>query len=259
MRLENGLVGFDFDEETGSLRQITDLATRRRYLDDPRGRRLAKLIVPTPEHNSRPLLSHEAGRPSMSRRGDALEIEFPELRDHGRAAGVFLTVRVRLPEGRLEALFSAEVRNESQHRILETWFPWIGGRSGRPGRTRERITTSRRSYSDIYALLSDRGKGTHSFGHHHLRLGEDPIHQLPMMDWSDGAGGLSYIKYEQRPSPHTLVFENVLYTRVEPCIAWAWATGAFVEPGRMWTSCEFGVGVHQGDWHETADRLRAWM
>ena len=240
MRLENGLVRFDFDEETGSLRQITASATGKRYLNDPRGCRLAKLIVPTPEHNSRPLLSHEAGRPSMSRRGDALEIAFPELRDHGRKAGVFLSVRVRLSEGSPEALFSAEIRNESAHRVLEMWFPWIGGRSGKPGRTRDLVTTSRRTYADIYAQLSERGKGTHSFGHHHLRMGEDPIHQLPMMDWSEDGGGLSYIKYEQRPSPHILVFENVLYTRAEPCIAW---TGP---RGRSWSRARAGGAASSG-------------
>jgi len=73
-QLENGLVSFEFDEKTGSLRQITDRKTGRRYLNDSRGYRMAKLIVPTPEHNSRPLLSHEAGQPTISRRGDQLEI-----------------------------------------------------------------------------------------------------------------------------------------------------------------------------------------
>ena len=259
MKLENGLVRFDFDPETGSIRQIADSATGVRYLNDPRGNRLAKLIVPTPEHNSMPLFSHEAGRPGMDRSSDGLEIEFPELKTHGRKTGVFLSVRVRLPEGSSEAFFSASIRNESPYRVMEMWFPWIGGRTCRPGRTSDVITTSKRTYPDIYARLSDGGKGTHSFGHHHMRLGEDPIHQLPMMDLSDHKGGLSYIKYERRPSPHILVFENALFTREEPCLTWTWATGAFVEPGRAWTSCEFGVGVHQGDWHETADRLRGWM
>ena len=40
MRLENGLVRFDFDDRTGSLRQIKDCRTGREYLTDPRGSRL---------------------------------------------------------------------------------------------------------------------------------------------------------------------------------------------------------------------------
>ncbi|MEW5979322.1 MAG: DUF6259 domain-containing protein [Acidobacteriota bacterium] len=258
-QLENGLVSFEFDEKTGNLRQITDRKTGRRYLNDPRGHRLAKLIVPTPEHISRPLLSNEAGQPAISRHGDLLEIRFPELQHRGEKAGVFLNVRVRLPAGRAEALFSAEIRNDSSHRVHEMWFPWIGGRLNHPGKSRDLVTTSRRLYRDIYAQLAESGAGTHSFGHHHLRRGEDGTHQLPMMDLSDGGGGLSYIKYEQRPSPHILVFENALYIRSEICLTWTWATGVFVAPGQTWTSCEFGVGVHQGDWHDTADRFREWL
>jgi len=259
MKLDNGLVRFEFDGQTGSIRQITDRKTGKRYLHDPRGQRLAKLIVPTPEHVSRPLYSHEAGKPEMTLHGDTLGIVFPELRYRGATTGVFLTVRVRLPAGSPEAFFSAEIRNASPHRVHELWFPWLGGRRGTPGKSRDVITTSKHVERDIYARLFHSGNSTHTFGHHHLRVAYDPIHLLPMMDMSDEAGGLSYIKYEERPSPHILVFENPLCEREDACLTWSWATGVFVEPGQSWTSCEFGVGVHQGDWHATADRFRRWL
>ena len=176
-------------------------------------------------------MSHKAGRPSLNRHGDQLEIVFPELQFRGRKAGVFLTVRVRLPEGSPEALFTAEIRNESSYRVHEMWFPWIGGRLAKPGQSRDLITTSKKLYPDIYAKLAEMGTSTHSFGHHHLRLGEVPIHQLPMMDLSNDGGGLSFIKYEQRPSPHILVFENALYVTREISLTWTWATGVFVRAG----------------------------
>lgn len=259
MKLANGLLSLEFDDQTGSVRQITDLATGRRHLDDPRGQRLVKLIVPTPDHVSRPVYSHEAGKPTMTRAGDELTITFPELRYRGAGTGVFLTVRVRLPEGASEARFTAEIRNESPYRVHEMWFPWLGGRRGKPGETRDVVTTSLYTERDIHARLLAAGKLTHTFGHHHLRMSLGPAHLLPMMDLSDEAGGLSYLKYEQRPSPHILILENPLYEREDSCVTWAWATGVFVEPGETWSSCEFGVGVHQGDWHATADRLREWL
>jgi len=259
MRLDNGLIRFDLDEETGSVRQITDRTSGKRYLGDPRGARLAKLIVPTPEHVSRPLYSHEAGRPEMRREGDALTIVFPELRHRGEAAGVFLTVRARLPEGSPEALFSAEIRNASPYRVHELWFPWLGGRRGKPGKTGDVITTSKSVERDMYRRLFHSGCSTHTFGHHHQRITLDPVHLLPMMDLSDKAGGLSYNKYERRPSPHILTFENANFEREDICLTWSWASGVFVEPGQTWTSCDFGIGVHQGDWHDTADRFRDWM
>jgi hypothetical protein len=257
MRLDNGLIRFDFDDATGSVRQITDRKTGKRWLDDPRGYRLAKLIVPTPEHLSRPLYSHEAGRPEMRRDGDTLTIEFPELRHRGEKVGVFLTVRVRLPEGSPEALFTAEIRNKSPYRVHELWFPWLGGRRGQPGSLH--TTCSHVLRQDIYRRLADSGISTHTFGHHHLRVGDIREQKLPLLDLSDAEGGISYIKYEQRPSPHGLVYESATYEREDLVLTWSWATGVFVEPGQTWTSCEFGVGVHQGDWHDTADRFRAWL
>jgi len=105
--------------------------------------------------------------------------------------------------------------------------------------------------------MFEAGASVPGFGHTHLRRGACQL--LPLMDWSDERGGLSYIKYEQHPSPHNLVYENPLHNREEVCVTWAWASYVFVEPGQTWTSCEFGVGVHQGDWHATADRFRHWL
>jgi hypothetical protein len=259
MKLANGLISIEFSGDTGSLCQIEDLTTGRRWLDDRRGFRLAKLIVPTPEHISRPLFSHEAGKPDMRHQGDALEIDFPELRYRGDKTGVFLAVRARLPENSPEAYLSAEIRNDSLHRVHELWFPWIGGRLLVTGQSKDTITTSRRPSRDVAQMFAESGMSTHSFGHHHLRIAEDPIHLLPMMDLTSSDSGLSYIKYEPRPSPSILVVENVLYTRLEICLTWSWAAGVFIEPGQTWKSCEFGIGVHQGDWHDTADRLRNWV
>ncbi|MDD5704639.1 MAG: hypothetical protein PHR35_01850 [Kiritimatiellae bacterium] len=257
--MDNGLLRLELDAGAGSVLQIADLKTGKRYLGDARGARLAKLIVPTPEHVSRPLYSHEAGRPAFDSQGDTLTIAFPELRYRGQATGVFLTVRIRLPEGSAEAFFSAEIRNASPYRVHELWFPWLGGRRERQGRGRDIVATSKAFETDIYGRLRLAGKSTHTFGHHHLRFAYDPGQMLPLMDMSDPAGGLSYIKYEKRPSPHILVFENPLYEREDACLTWSWATGVFVEPGQTWTSCECGVGVHQGDWHDTADRFRKWL
>lgn len=259
MRLGNGRLSLEFDDETGSLRQITNLQTGQRHLSDPRGKRLAKLIVPTPEHNSRPLYSHEAGRPVMTRHREGIQIAFPELRYRDAPSGVFLTVDVRLPQGASEAVFTAHIRNESPLHVHEMWFPWLGGRREPTGEARDVITTSVHRDGDVYGRLRQTGQSTHTFGSHQRRLSVGPIHLLPMMDLSDEAGGLSYLKYEQRPSPHVLVFENAVHECDRPCLTWSWATGVFIEPGQSWTSCGFGVGVHDGDWHETADRFREWV
>lgn len=255
--LENSRIRLVFNGENGSLLQIEDRKTGRKHLQDPRGSRLAKLVVPTPGHISRPLYSHEAGRPDIQRQGDELVLVFPELKDHGQCTGIFLTVRVRLPADSAEAFFSAEIRNEGPNRVLELWFPWIGGRSGKPGRQQDTITTSQMAEKDIYGRVFDSARSPHAFGHHQHRVAF--AYLLPMMDMSSTGGGLSYNQYEKRPSPHTLVFENPLVSRDAICLTWAWSTYVFAEPGQGWHSCEYGIGVHQGDWHESADRFRHWL
>jgi hypothetical protein len=259
MHMQNAIIRLDFDESTGSISQITDRVSGRRFLQDPRGARLAKLIVPTPTHNSRPLYSHEAGRPDLKRSGDTLTISFPELRDQegGETSGVFLTVRVRLPSGSPQALFTAEIRNMGPYRVNEMWFPWLGGRRGSPGRLQDTITTSQASEKDIYGRLYQSARSPHAFGHHQHRVSY--AFPLPMMDLSTAGGGLSYNKYEPNPSPHVLVFENPQVERDDLCMTWSWVTYVFAEPGQTWTSCEFGIGVHQGDWHQTADLFRQWL
>ena len=258
MRLENGIVSFEFDDETGSLRSIRDLKTGREHLDDPRGNRLAKLIVPTPEHNSQPLYSHEAGKPEMKRSGDTLRICFPQLRYRQKPSGIHIEALVRLPQGSPEAFFTLEIRNESPHRIHEMWFPWIGGRRCNAD-SKDILTTSKRRGYNPYEKLKSGAEDTHTFGRHTRRRGDDGMCVLPMADLSDARGGISYIKYENRPSPHIFVMEDVSGGCDYLALTMSWATGVFVEPGTTWRSCEFGVGVHRGDWHETADRLKAWM
>ena len=258
MKLDNGIVRFEFDECTGSLAQISDLRSGRTYLDDPRGNRLVKLIVPAEEHNSRPLYSHEAGRPAVTKTGNTLAIAFPEMRYRGRKTGVLITVKARLPEGSPEAFFSIAMNNRSPYRVHEMWFPWIGGRRCAAD-TKDIVTTTKGRGYNPYQSMKRGAEETHTFGRHTRRRGGDGMCRLPMADLSDGQGGISYIKYEKRPSPHIFVLEDVSDGCEESALTMAWATGVFVEPGATWTSCEFGVGVHQGDWHETAERLRRWV
>jgi hypothetical protein len=145
--------------------------------------------------------------------------------------------------------------------VLEAWFPVIGGRSARRGKQRDNITLSYGkgyqggSTQDLYDQLGGDAMSSHAFSRHCHRVKFGP---LPMMDMTAPEGGLSYIQYEKRPTLTKLVFENLAPGLNDMCVSWAWARYPCVEPGESWTSCEYGLGVHEGDWHVTADRLRAF-
>lgn len=257
MKLSNGLIKFDFDDATGSLCQIRDLKTGKEYLQDPRGYRLVKLIAPTAEYSTRPLYSHLAGAPRMQKKGDTLTISFPQVNDGGKATGISMRVKVRLPSGSPEAIFTLELRNDGPDMAQEVWFPWVGGHKIKSGDKLEKITAGRFQLSNFPGSFPT--MRTHTFGRHHQRLGFAGVCLLPMMDMSGPDGGLSYIRYENKPGYNALVFENESNDYVNACMSWAWASRPFLKTGQSWTSAEFGVGVHQGDWHATADRLRRYM
>ncbi|MFH1476265.1 MAG: DUF6259 domain-containing protein [Verrucomicrobiota bacterium] len=255
MQLSNGLVKFGFDDATGSLCQIKDLKTGKEYLQDPRGWRLVKLIAPTFEHSSRPLFSHLSGAPRMQKQGDTLTISFPQVSDGGKATGISIKIKVRLSSGSPEAIFTLELRNDGPATVQEVWFPWVGGHHMKFGDKRETITTSWNSanFSTMFPT-----KRTHTFSRSHQKMGFADQKLLPMMDLSDQDGGVSYIRYDDKPCYKNLVFTNESNDYLNTCMTWAWASRPFLKTGHAWTSAEFGVGVHQGDWHATADRLRRY-
>lgn len=254
MQLNNGLVEFDFDDANGNLRRIKDLKNGKEYLRDPRGHRLVKLIAPTAAYSSRPLYSHLAGAPRMRKKGPTLTIVFPAMSDGGQATGISMRVKVCLPPGRPEAIFTLQLRNDGPDMVQEAWFPWIGGHHLKAGEQREKFTTSTHLPNFSRAFPTIRA---HAFGRHHQRVGFEAW--LPMLDVSDARGGLSYIRYENKTSYNALVFENESADYTNLCMSWAWVSLPFLKTGQSWTSAEFGVGVHQGDWHATADRLRSYM
>lgn len=255
MDLENGLVNLRFDDSTGSLRAIRDLKTGKEWLQDPRGFRLAKLVVPTPDYHTRPLYSHLAGTPRLQKSGDTLTIDFPPFQDHGVATGVRVRATVRLPAGSPEALFTLEIENDGPGVVQEVWFPWVAGFALKSGALQETLTLSQNlDLGRRFPTLR-----THTFGSHHQRLGLSNVSLLPMVDLSGPRGGLSYIRYEDKPCYNALVFENLAGGYVDQCLSWAWASRPFAKTGQRWSSATFGIGVHRGDWHVTADRLRSFM
>lgn len=256
--LENALIRFDFSDQDGSLDQITDRRSGQQWLSPGVPRRLVKLIQRTPEKSSNILQSHEARAPKIILSGDTLTLHFRTLRDGPIDTGIAVTVRVRLPASSPEAYFTLEIENRSPYPVVEAWFPFIGGRSGATGGA-DVFTTSSGSDFDIYSRFDHGTFDTHAFGQHLQRIGQRGAQLLPMLDLTTPQGGLSYLKYEKMPRPTDLVYENLHGDPRQVALGWAWVTTLLLEPGDLYHSCEFGVGIHSGGWHATADRLRHFM
>ena len=168
------------------------------------------------------------------------------MRYRGRKTGVFITVRVRLPQGSPEAFF---IDHDRQH-AAPTACTRCGSRGSAAGDarpdTKDIVTTTKRRGYNPYPVMSDGAEDTHTFGRHTRRRSDDGMCVLPMADLSDGQGGISYIKYEKRPSPHIFVLDDVSGGSEEFTLTMTWATGVFVEPGATWTSLRVRRGRPSG-------------
>lgn len=253
VELSNGIVRLVFDDDTGSLRQITDIGAGRDYLADGSGNRLFELIVPTPEHAGRPVWSHESGRPWMEKSGDCVTISFPQVLYQDQATGISAKVTVRLPAGAQEALFSIELHNDGPDTISEVHCPVVGGWTGIAGRGIDKMTVAGWQIDPYTAFPTHR---SHTFGRKNMRRYFQGPYFLPFADISGGGFGLSYCIYASVPRIHGILVEDLSPYYDRTCLSWTYVGEAFIRPGLTWVSPEIGVGIHNGDWHETADRFR---
>lgn len=249
MELSNGLVSFDFDDDTGNLLQISDLSIGKEHLSDPRGSRLFRLIVPTTEHMSRPLLSHECERPSMEKKGDRLIISYPGL----SSSGVSAKVEVRLPAGSREARFTIEITNDGPDTVHEVHFPWVSGWTGNAGRGKDLLTVAVWQIDPYTTFPTHR---SHTFGRKNMRRYYGGPYFLPFADLSGGGSGISYCIYAEKPRLNGILVENAAHYYEETCLGMMYVGQPYIKPGQTWKSPEIGVGVHRGDWHDTVDRFR---
>ncbi len=280
MILENKYISFEFCDSCGSITQIENKATGKKYLNynptenpnnnywkklspqalkcDNLCHRFVKLTLPTEDHIGKPIYSHHTGNPTFKKSGDTLNISFPELIYRGEKTGVFINIDVTLTQDSKEAIFDLHIDNKSPYMIYEIWFPYIGGRYYSYTETKDTITTSL-NQRNIYKELYDKSRSTHTFGNHHGRINIGPEFMLPIMDMSDDKEGLSFCKYQKEPQPTILMFENSLYTRDKICLTWAWCNQVFVPSDSHFDLAPCGIGVHEGDWHITCDRFKKWL
>ena len=257
IRLENDLVRFAFDRATGSIVEIADLVAGRQHIGDPASGRLFRVVCPSATWMSRFADSHVAGPPDFARDGSALVIRWPRLAAMDGPMEVAATVRVELPGAQTEARFTIEATNSTSNRLHEVTFPRIGGWTGLAGRGNDRAMCgispiepwAKEPETFSYNLMGSHRRGFHPY----------PFMQVPFFDISGGGAGLSYICYQERPELGGMLLENLDPEPNGYTLSFGWTSFPFLQPGGTWRSPVIGVGVHQGDWHATADRFRAWL
>ncbi|MFH1007461.1 MAG: DUF6259 domain-containing protein [Candidatus Latescibacterota bacterium] len=251
--LENGLVRFVFDKQTGSLMEMDDLATGRRNVADSAHGRFFRVVCPSEIWMSRHADSHEADPPEIASEPGRLTIRYPALRAMDGPMPISATVTVELPPGKSEARFGIEIANGCADRVHEVRFPWLAVWT----RTDDKAlwgTCPAKPYPSDPETFAYNLMGSHrrSFNNYAGMM-------LPFFDLSGEDGGISYICYQERPSLGGVSIENLDPEPNGFLGSFSWVHFPFIPPGETWRSPVIGIGVHSGDWHATADRFREWM
>jgi len=260
MQLTNSLVAFTFDPQTGSLTQIEDLRTGTAYLSDPSEGRLFRVVAPDDENwSDRHGDSHLSGAPEMALNGDTLTIRYPDVRmADGSVSGIAATVRVTLPAGADEALFTLELNHLGPHQISEVFFPWVAGWRGYEEERGKMQIGCQQPFDPFTQLRGNDGWNLIESTRRTVP-GWYSMH-LPVVDVSNGRVGLANNFYPREPNFRLdfVIYDlNERYGEVHP--SWAWVQLPFLNTGECWTSAPVGLAPHAGDWHVAAEKMRAWV
>lgn len=265
MNLQSGRLRVDFDPRSGAITRVTDTVSGRVHLDAMSGdrddARLFRLVSPRPMWFSRYLDSHEQPA-QITAAADRLIIRHPALAGHGEGepSGIATEVTVAVSPEPDELLFTIKVQNHSAEVVNEVLFPWLSAWSGQPGT--HQFTLGANSQMDPGAMLRfDQRAAGNTYARNIQRMGlEYPVRlYLPWLDLSGPGGGLSSIAYMPQATNCMLCFENLLSYRPGTKLAFGWAFLVALQPGETWQSPPVGLALHEGDWHETADRYRRWL
>ncbi len=267
MRLANERIALEFDDATGSLVQIEERPGRGRHgirhLKAPEDGRLFRIVVPDEArwldgHAE----SHTAGRPQFKAKPGVLTIRYPNVRlADGTPSGIAAVATVSLPPGADEARFTLALRNGSPHLIQEVWYPRVGGWRGYAGPGKDRMLPGDLCGMDPHKFRKTAGPNGYTLCNHHRREFRSFAFGMtfPFLDISGGGCGMSYVHYPTTPRAGGIVIEDQNEFRGETHAAWSWVHQPFIQPGASWTSEPVGIAPYRGDWHCTADRMRAWL
>jgi hypothetical protein len=252
--LQNKKVRFGFERATGSVVRIESLANGQQYMREPSRGRLFRVMCPTARWMGRYADSHEAMAPRVEQSESKLSFFYPGLKaGNGEGVDVSARVEVELPPDSQEAFFALEITNNSPDRLQEIRFPWIGAGLQVEGRT-DRFLLGTGEWRGLYPDPAE--EFAFNLWNHHRR-GCYPSF-IPFLDMSNHGRGLSYISYHKEPVVVKIVCENLEQEPGGGSLSFAWVYFPFILPGQTWRSPRVGIGVHQGDWHATADHYRAW-
>ena len=263
MDVRNGRTKIVMEPRTGSIVRIEDCVTGQVHVDACRGgrhdQRLFRAIASADSWWSCFADSQDQTHVECTCDGARARIEYPDLvAADGTQTGVAVRVRIEPAETPDEVLLTMQVDNRGRRTVLDTTFPLLGGWHEQGGRGRDRIALGANGFAEPRMLPTGAGN---CYARNHQRAGWFyPVNlACPWVDVSGPNGGLSYLNYMTEGLNGQFWIENLAGYGDDFRLTMGWAHLVAIGPGQSWTSPAMALAVHGGDWHETADRYRAWF
>ena len=256
--LQNNFVQFGFDKGSGCIVSVRNRQTKQEHLADPARGRLFRVICPGSSRLGRYADAQDAGPPEITLDEDEgqLTIHYPTLRSKHQQLDIAVTARVKLLQDTAEAVFTLEIANDESDTVQEVWTPWVGGWKGLGAPANDRLLCGCNDHPlhpsgpETYTYNLGLCKRRHFYPYYAT--------MLPFIDASGDGGGLSCINYDRQPRFGGIVVANLDTEPDGESLSFAWVSTPFIGPGETWESAPVGIGVHDSDWHATADRFRRW-
>jgi hypothetical protein len=247
------------DQTTGAVTRIEDTVTGLVHVAENPDRFLFRLTVPNGVWTARYADAHFA-RPRVTQKSDsALHLQWTNLpAKDGTPTGVEVEVRFRADSQTGEIRFEMDVQNNGPDPVTDLHAPMLAGWTGMGGPGEDTLILGGHTRQDphrfpqntgtTYAQLYQKGRTDYPVGLY-----------APWADLSGPGGGLSVINYMEKPQNGTFFEYNAAGHEEGYRLAFGWRTPCVIPPGESWSSPPFGISVHGGDWHMTADRYSDWM
>lgn len=258
--LKNGRTIIELSEH-GAIVRVTDSKSGHRYFKaDPSIARLFHLIVPIPTWTSRSAAAHEAEQPVIKDKPDEIIYRYENLKINGQTVGIKVDVSFQMPKDTDEVLMTMNVFNGGKETITGAIFPWLNGWKSPGKRSLDRVILGPgRSPLDPASLSSDWRIAWANNFQEESSADYPASANMPWIDFSGELGGVSCVNYQRNPRHCYAGIKNMAGFNPETCIPGIfWGFYAHVPPGQEWDSPCVGISVHDGDWHQTADRYRIW-
>jgi hypothetical protein len=261
LKLQNGRTLIELDAECRSIVRLQDTVLGMDHLEGGDWSRLFRVITPTVDWVSRYADSQDQAPPEIEEDGGGVTLGFPELvAADGATTGIAVEVRIEPSASADEMLLTLQVENRGVDEINEIVFPWVGGWNGQGGPGKDLMLVGAGIAFNPHGFPAESGA---TYARRGQRLDKRFAYptglNVPWVDLSGPDGGISYINYMPEARNGYVAIENLAGYGPGLHLGWGWAHCIVVRPGESWTSPSMGIAAHQGDWHETADRYRAWM